>query len=137
MTPIVKKFIEDQIDLIESENWQELFILWSDHYAIPSSTTEDCLQLNDFFETLRAAGLGNVKDNTEQDRKTIIVQYINEYIDELIYLADEYVSMVGCFNSLRSRLCLGLLELKQLFIDTCESRGLKPTGSTKSQFNLK
>lgn len=132
----VKEFIEDTIDLIESEDWLQLFTLWYAKYSM-FDVNQDRLQLTELFNTLSEAGLGDIKAQSYEARKQIIVEHIIDYIDDLTFDGEEYINMVGCLNSLGSRLCLGLIELKQIFIDTCESRGLKATGSVKSQFKLK
>lgn len=132
----VKEFIEDTIDLIESEDWLQLFTLWYDKYSM-FNVNEDQLQLTEFFNTLSEAGLGDIKSRSYDARKQIIIEHIEDYIDELTFESEKYITTAGCVNSLKSRLGFGLLELKQIFIDTCESRGLKATGSGKVQFRLK
>lgn len=132
----VKEFIEDTIDLIESEDWLQLFILWYAKYSM-FDVNQDLLQLTELFNTLSEAGLGDIKEQSYKARKQLIVEHITDYIDDLAFQLEEYISMVGCLNALKSWLCFGLIELKQIFIYTCESRGLEATVRTKSQFKLK
>lgn len=136
MTENVKFFIEQEIHLIEVEDWEKLFTRWYVRHHM-FDVNQDRLQLTELFNILSEAGLGDIKEQSYEARKQIIVEHIMNYIDDLTFRSEEYVNMVGCINSLRSRLCFGLLELKQIFIDTCESRGLKATGSVASQFKLK
>lgn len=135
MTTNVKHFIEKQIDLIEQENWAELFDIWYNYYA-PVDSSEESIQLREFFDITKQAGLGNIEDLSSKDRKDIVMKYLNEYIDKLIYMKEQKVRMVGAVNSLHSRLFHGLLELKSIFIETCEKRGLEPATDTRLSFNL-
>ena len=135
MNENVKLFIEQEIHLIETEKWEDLFIRWYDTYHM-CDINADRVQLKEFFDILQTAGFGDVSSMTAEIRKNLIIKYMNDYIDKMKLLQEDFVRVVGAMNSLNSRLACSLIELKHIFVEVCEQRGLKPTCNLKTQFEL-
>lgn len=131
----VQVFIEQQIDLIESSSWLELFSLWYNHYA-PTDHNIDTVMLREFFDVIQQGGCGDIEKESFDARKSLIIAAMIQYIEELKFFGEPVVRMVGAVNSLRSRLSFGLLELKELFQEACEQQGLERTSDISLVFKL-
>lgn len=127
MTEVTKKFIEDQITVIESGNYKELFQLWYDEYGGP--TEQDWNNLNDLFKSFKEVGI-YLDVDSKQARYEIILDYMIMYIRDQQFLNEEYVTLAGAVNSLFSRLHFGLIDLKKIFEDAVAQCGLKMTTGT-------
>ena len=135
MTDNVKQFIEENITTIEQGDWQKLFDDWYIVYSM-MDVNVDYKQLQELFNIFREAGIDLAKES-ETARKSLIVKYMHEYVEEMQFMEEETVTWAGAVNSLHSRLGVNLLDTKKLFRSVCESNGLEPTDDNKIRYKLK
>ena len=134
MTDVVKRFIENNIEEIDSDNWVKLFSSWYEDYAIDE--TEDSSRIREFFNILQDAGILDVENRSLTARKEIIADCCKNYIEKMKLIGESDVRLVGFVNSLKSRLSLGLISLKTIFGETCDKQGLNPSSSLGTVFEL-
>ena len=78
----VKQFIEENIDLIEQENWQALYEAWyNDAYG---GIQQDSVRIDELNDALWGAGVTNLKATVDA-RKSVMTKVIDEIIDDWIY----------------------------------------------------
>jgi hypothetical protein len=135
MTENVKKFIEDNIEIIEQQDWEKLFEDWYFGYSM-MDVDVDYKQLKELFDIFRESGI-NLAKESETARESLIVKYMNEYVEEKQFLEEETVTWAGAVNNLHSRLGVNLLDTKKLFEAVCDSNGLEPTTDDKLRYKLK
>lgn len=135
MTDNVKTFIEENITTIEQQDWEKLFEDWYDAYSMMDRDV-DYNQLKELFDIFSEAGI-NLAEESRTARESLIVNYMNEYVDEMQFMEEETVSWAGAVNSLHSRLGVNLIDTKKLFRSVCDSNGLDPTTDDKVRYKLK
>ena len=135
MTENVKRFIEDNIEIIEQQDWEKLFEDWYYGYSMMDIEV-DYKQLKELFDIFRESGI-NLAKESETARESLIVKYMNKYVEEKQFLEEEIVTWAAAVNYLHSRLGVNLLDMKKLFISVCESNGLSPTDDNKVRYKLK
>ena len=135
MTDNVKQFIEENITTIEHEDWQKLFDDWYFRYSM-RNVEVDYKQLQELFQIFSASGI-NLRKQSELARESLIVKYMQEYIEEQQFLEEEAVTWAGAVNSLRSRLGIHLIDTNKLFRSVCDANGLEPTNDNKIRYKLK
>lgn len=135
MTDNVKQFIEENITTIEQQDWQKLFDDWYFVYSMMDRDA-DYKQLQELFDIFRESGI-NLAKESETARQSLIVKYMNEYVEEMQFMEEETVTWAGAVNSLHSRLGVNLLDTKKLFRSVCDSKNLEPTTDDKIRYKLK
>lgn len=135
MTEIVKRFIEDNIETIEQQDWQKLFEDWYFGYS-EMNRDVDYKQLKELFDIFKASGI-NLAEESETARQSLIVKYMHEYVEESQGIGEDTVTWAGAVNSLYSRLGVNLLDTKKLFRSVCDANGLEPTDDNKIRYKLK
>ena len=135
MTENVKRFIEDNIEIIEQQDWEKLFEDWYFSYSM-MDVEVDYKQLKELFDIFRESGI-NLAKESETARESLIVKYMNEYVEEKQFLEEETVTWAAAVNSLHSRLGVNLIDTKNLFRSVCETKGLEPTSDNRIRYKLK
>ena len=125
MTPFIQHIIEDEIDIIEQQDWKTFFTTWYTEYSALSKTT-DIDNLREFFTVMSEAGM-NVEEDSYQIRKQIVFDGMCDIIEELFNDDPDLqkVAMVRIVNELQSRLYLSLTELVPLYKEAVEATGYK------------
>lgn len=120
MTPKVKRFIEENIELIEQEKWFELFDLW---YNTNNTKyrKDDNLMLFELFDVLNVLGIN--QDAHEDVRTKVLLKHIEELIQSHKY---KRIATIDTIMKLRSYLGFDYFVLKKLFEDVCKKKGFKP-----------
>lgn len=115
MRAVVKEFIEATIDLIEAEEYQELFNLWYLHY-VEEERIGDRDNLIELFHVLEKANTDIHKDS-EHARKQIIAEYMYEYIYDLLDTDPDAntITLPDVVGALRSKLDVSLIDLNNIF----------------------
>ncbi len=126
----VKNFIYDNKDVINSEDWYRLFESW---YNVSNYQQHE--EFQQLMHILEKSNLTTYRE-TEHVRSQIIVKHMFDYIMSQQILNKDIVTMVGTFNSLRSRLGFTLPETRDLFVKTCLAKGLEPTSGDLLRFKL-
>lgn len=135
MTDNVKQFIEENITTIEQQDWEKLFDDWYLVYSMMDRDV-DYNMLKELFNIFSEVGI-NLAEKSKTARESLVVKYMNEYVEEMQFMEEETVSWAGAVNSLHSRLGVNLLDTKKLFKSVCDSRGLYPTTDDKVRYKLK
>ena len=136
MNPNVKEFIETQMKYIQRSQWKDLFEIWYDRYNM-FDVNADAVQLAELFNMFEAADINLIKES-KKAREEIIFEKMTEHVQDLQDIPEEKtVTLAGTVNSLRSRLGIGLIELKAIFRNVCQSLNLEPTGSLFVEFKLR
>ena len=125
MTTYIQNIIEDNIDIIEQQDWKLFFTKWYYDYATFSGST-DVDHLREFFKICSDAEI-NAEEESYDIRKQIVFDGICDIIEE-IFSDDpdvERVAMVRIVNELQSRLYLSLTELIPLYKEAVDTTGYK------------
>ena len=84
MTDIVKQFIEENKDLIASNNWQTMFEAWM--YSVTKKVYPDTEYFSEFIDVLQTAKIP-VDFNA---RKNVLVEFIVDSINVVLDNRDEW-----------------------------------------------
>lgn len=113
MTDNVKKFIEQNINLLENKKYYNAFTLWYLHYY---DAKTDTASLNELFRVFRTAEIDLDKES-EEARKQIIKERMLDYIDNVLEFDPNitFITLPDVLQNLRSRLDVRLTTLNNLF----------------------
>ena len=125
MTPLIQNIIEDNIQLLEDQNWEALFTRWYTHYASLNRST-DTKHLREFFNVCQEAGI-SVEEASYEARQHIISSAMHVIIENLLSHDSKLkrVGIVHVINELRSTLYLSLTELIPLYKNVVTQMGYK------------
>ena len=79
MTPLIKKFVETNIELIEDNKWFLLFMNW---YNNPHKEFPDTQQWNELIEVLQHIDK-NILETTKNQREGVIITITRATIDDI------------------------------------------------------
>ena len=115
MRAVVKEFIEDAIDLIDAQEYHELFTLWYLHYT-EEGRIGDSDNLTELFQVLEKAGV-DIYKASEYARKEIIAEHMYEYIYDILDTDPDVIQieLPSVIGALRSKLDISLIELNNIF----------------------
>ena len=134
MTDNVKKFIEENIEAINDNDYKAVFDNWYDKYFL-FDVDKDALQLRELFNIFIDAGIA-FEAKSEEARKQVIKEGMLYYINDERFMESDYATRIGAIKSLHSRLGFGIITLSNLFIELCEEQGLEFVDSIKSKVKL-
>ena len=134
MTALVKRFIEENIEFIEKEDWRGVFLSWYLHFG-SGDNIKDLRYINELFDILQTV-YPTIQADSHDDRVEIIVDNFVDYIHIKERDPDAIkVSWSGAHDYLLSG--LGFLEEnKSHFIKAAEQCGYKIKGYVL-QFDIK
>lgn len=128
----VKKFIEDNIDLIDTENFYELYRSWyNDAFGY---IEDDNLRIDELHDVLYTANITSLKD-TNEIRKTVLHEEIDRIIQDWIDNIDMWIgssNWIGFHyimnDALASWLGLDMSVVKEIVTDVAISKNLVADG---------
>jgi hypothetical protein len=121
MTHHVQEFIESTIDLIEKQEYHEVFTIWYLHYYDGEGLGKDYQNLQELFKVFDAVDI-NLYKESESARKDIIAEHMYEYLDDIL-ANDPDVSEIDLpevIKHLNSKLSVSLIDLNNLFKDVSQ-----------------
>lgn len=120
MKELVKSFIEDNIYLLEKEEYYEAFSLWYYHYS-GESTYHDRENMSELFSIFNKAEI-DLEAKSLYDRKQVIGEQMYEYIEDVLNNDPTFVSidLPTVIKHLNSKLNISLIELNSIFKDVAK-----------------
>ena len=122
MTHHVQEFIESTIDLIDKQEYHEVFTIWYLHYYDGSGLGKDYQNLQELFNVFNAADIDLYADS-EEARKDIIAEHMYDYIDHVLANDPDVseITLPEVIKHLNSKLSISLIELNNLFKEVSSS----------------
>lgn len=122
MTHHVQEFIESTIDLIEKQEYHEVFTIWYIHYYDGSGLGKDYQNLQELFNVFNTAGIDLYADS-EEARKDIIAEHMYDYLDHVLANDSDVseITLPEVIKHLNSKLSISLIELNNLFKEVSSS----------------
>ena len=122
MTHHVQDFIESTIDLIEKQEYHEVFTIWYLHYYDRKGLGKDYQDLQELFKVFEAADIDLYADS-EEARKDIIAEHMYDYIDHVLANDPDVseITLPEVIKHLNSKLSISLIELNNLFKEVSSS----------------
>ena len=119
MTHHVQEFIESTIDLIEKQEYHEVFTIWYLHYTNGKFSSKDSENLEELFKVFESAGI-DLYNESEDARKDIIAEHMYDYVDDVLNNdPDAYeITLPDVLRQLNSRLSISPIELNNIFKNT-------------------
>lgn len=130
MTDHVKRFIEENIELIEEQKWFELFDLWYDTNN-NKNHKNDNLMLFELFDVLNVIGIN--QDAHEDARTKVLLKHIEEFIQSHKY---KTITTIDTVVKLHSYLGFDYSVIAELFEDVCKRKGFKQPNKNRGKFIL-
>lgn len=123
MTDHVKKFIEENIDAIDAQDWRGVFLSWYLHYG--DYVDIDQQNIKELFEVLSQA-YEHVKNNSFHARAEIITDAMEDYINIAVNNPkNKVVTFSGVVSSLNSRLGIEIEGLRLFFRKAAKNCGFE------------
>ena len=112
MTHHVQDFIESTIDLIEKQEYHEVFTIWYLHYYDGEGLGKDYQNLQELFKVFEAADIDLYKDS-EEARKDIVAEHMYEYLDDILANDPDVleITLPEVIKHLNSKLSISLIDL--------------------------
>lgn len=123
MTQHVQKFIERNIQLIEDNQWEQVFLRW---YNTAGEIWPDDEEFKEFISVLLESGVDPVLD----DRHSVLYDEIEYKMTQKPTLGlggTHYVSIFGIINELDSRLRYDESSIKKIMSDIATKYDMKYT----------
>ena len=122
MTHHVQEFIESTIDLIDKQEYHEVFTIWYLHYYDEKGLGGDYQNLQELFKVFEAADIDLYADS-EEARKDIIAEHMYDYIDHVLANDPDVseITLPEVIKHLNSKLSISLIELNNLFKEVSSS----------------
>ena len=132
---VVKKFIEDSIDIIEEGMWFVLFMGW---YTNPHKEFPDSLQFRELMDILSTVDK-EIYPHTKTHRQGVLITITRGTIDDIrknlnLWTKDDRVSLKYLLMDLYSTLGLNEDDVIDCIMDAAESEGLT-YDETKEEFS--
>ena len=115
MRAIVKEFIEATVDLIDSEEYYEMFTLWYFQF-VEEGHSKDYVNLDELFKVFDSAGI-DLFHASEHARKDVIAEHMYEYIYDILDNDPTIVEikLPDVIKHLNSKLYISLIDLNKIF----------------------
>lgn len=122
MTHHVQEFIESTIDLIDKQEYHEVFTIWYLHYYDGAGLGKDYQNLQELFNVFTAADIDLYADS-EEARKDIIAEHMYDYIDHVLANDPDVseITLPEVIKHLNSKLSISLIDLNNLFNEVSSS----------------
>ena len=117
----VKRFIEENIDLIEKEDWRGVFLSWYLHYSAVELYT-DTRNFREFIEVMEAA-YPDFAVESQDIRQDVLRDRMEMYINDCVQAGREQIRYTSCIESLLSTFGEHEYFLKQLFKQAAKNCG--------------
>lgn len=122
MTPHVKRFIEENKDFIQNEDWYSLFFSWYLHWVGPTLVVDErwLTELVDILKTV----IPNIVNDSFKSRCDILESKITDYLYHIQNdTKEEYVTPLRVSKSLDSRLLVDRTGIDLLLRKVCRENG--------------
>ena len=123
MTQFIKKFIEKNIDLIEDNKWDEVFLNW--YNDADNLWPDDKDEFKEFISLLHDADIEPDLNVADAVIKGIIEDKI--IVEKNTMLQTKHVSIFGIVNNLNSFLGHSEQDIKKIIDDTATKMGMRYT----------
>lgn len=123
MTQFIKNFIEKNIDLIEDNKWDEVFLNW--YNDAEDLWPDDADEFKQFVSILYAVGIEPDLEVADAVVKGIIEDKI--IIEKNSILQTKHVSIFGVINNLNSFLGHSEQDIKKIIDETATKLGMRYT----------
>ncbi len=116
MTHHVQEFIESTIDLIEKQEYHEVFTIWYLYYYDGQGPRGDYPNLQELFKVFDSIDIDLCRES-ETARKDIISEHMYEYIDDILANDSDTseIRLPDVLKHLNSHLDLSLIDLNNMF----------------------
>ena len=126
MTPLIKEFVETNIDYIENNMWFLLFMSW---YNNPHKEFPDTQQWNELIEVLKHIDK-NILETTKTQRESVIITITRATIDDIkrnqdMWARGKQITLNFLLMDLYSTLGLSRQEIIQCINQAAHTEGLK------------
>ena len=121
MTHHVQDFIESTIDLIEKQEYHQVFTIWYLQYYNGEGLGGDYRNLQELFKIFETSGIDLYTDS-EKARKDIIAGYMYDYIDDVLTndLDVSEITLPEVIKELNSKLHISLIDLNNIFKEVAQ-----------------
>lgn len=123
MNSVIKKFIEENITLIESNEWKHVFLNW---YILSYDIWPDTEKFIEFLEILSDAGV----EPYMEDRQAVLFDTLVYYMEQLKmdkFNEHHHVGRFSLLNKLNSTLGYTEKEVHKIMDEAAEKLGLQYT----------
>ena len=125
MTPLIKNFVETNIEKIENNKW---FLLFSSWYYEPSKEFPDTQDWNELIDVLQHVDK-NILETTKDQRESVIIMVTRDTIDDIKRNQDMWsgkqITLNFLLADLYSTLGLSADEIIECINQAAEAEGLK------------
>lgn len=126
MTPIIKEFVETNIDYIENNKWFLLFMNW---YNNPHKEFPDTNEWNELVKVLQHVDK-NILETTKNYREAVIITITSATIDDIkrnqeMWINGKQISLNFLLMDLYSTLGLSADEVIDCINQAAKAEGLK------------
>ena len=121
MTDLVKRFIEENIDLIEKQDWRVVFMSWYLHYST-AALYIDARNFRTFLEVMEVV-YPDFAIESQDARHDILKDRMELYINDCVQAGMKQIRYTSCIESLLSTFGEREYFLKQLFKQAAKNCG--------------
>ena len=122
MTHHVQEFIESTIDLIEKQEYHEVFTIWYLHYYDEKGLGGDYQNLQELFKVFDSVEI-DLYNESEEARKDIVAEHMYDYLDDVLANDPDVneITLPEVLKHINSKLNISLIGLNNLFKEVSSS----------------
>lgn len=122
MTHHVQEFIESTIDLIEKQEYHEVFTIWYLHYYDEKGLGRDYQNLQELFKVFDSVEI-DLYNESEEARKDIVAEHMYDYLDDVLANDPDVneITLPEVLKHINSKLNISLIGLNNLFKEVSSS----------------
>ena len=123
MTDLIKRFIEENIEFIEKQEWYNLFYSWYMHFG-DNNTSIDARNLRELTEALEIVypDFGFEAKHAQQE---VLLDKMEQYINDCVQVGIKQIRYTSCIDSLSSLFGIHEFFLKSTFKQAAENCGFE------------
>lgn len=122
MNSFIKKFIENNINIIESNEWEHVFLNW---YNLAEEIWPDNKEFDEFLTILRNVGIYPDTGARESVLYNEIKQLFQNWMKDIRFEATRYIGIESISDDLHSHLGYSYSELKDIINKVANTLNLK------------
>lgn len=133
MTDLIKRFIEENIEFIEKQEWYNLFYSWYMHFG-DNNTSIDARNLRELTEALEIV-YPDFGFEAKEAQQKVLLDKMEDYINNCVQIGKKHIRYTSCIDTINSLFGIHEYFLKQLFKQAARNCGFGVSSNYSIEVN--
>lgn len=123
MNDLVKRFIEENIEFIEKQEWYNLFYSWFMHFGGPDRSVEE-RNLKELTEAIEIV-YPDFGFEAKEAQQKVLLEKMEDYINFCFQIGKKQIRYTSCIDSLNTTFGIHEYFLKNTFKQAAKNTGFE------------